>query len=418
MRTAVWLYLFIFIAFFDLHAQYPILTPFAVSLGAAPSFIGLTMGIYSITHLPGNIIAGVAVDRYGSKYFIVASLLVAGILLLVQAHIVNPWQLLVIRSISGFVLAFLSPACLAMLAKLARDYVHQGKLMTGKGLVHTLAAVVSPAAGSLLVAQIGFTHAFSVLGWILIITAFIALMLRETGHVRTPSDPVTNSLMDADSINDSTNHPVKKPVSVGAIDARSPIGETTVLQERRPSRIPWILFAIPLALSCSQGMLFFEVPFLHLHDQSLMSTGWLFTIVSLGSLVTLSMMFINRYLAYYRAMMGTFVLALAFFIMSVNTALPIEIPLFVIGMAKGVMYPAIATMFASMTSADRYGRIFSVLSISYSIGSFIGPLMAGYARDYVSPYFLAFVVLMMAMTVVPATLQKTEQHIPPPVHSP
>ncbi|MEI0738788.1 hypothetical protein VQ056_22725 [Paenibacillus sp. JTLBN-2024] len=36
MKTAIWLYMFLFLAFFDLHAQYPILTPFAVSLGAAP----------------------------------------------------------------------------------------------------------------------------------------------------------------------------------------------------------------------------------------------------------------------------------------------------------------------------------------------------------------------------------------------
>ena len=47
MRTAIWLYLFMFVAFFDLHAQYPILSPFALSLGAAPSFIGLIMGVYS-----------------------------------------------------------------------------------------------------------------------------------------------------------------------------------------------------------------------------------------------------------------------------------------------------------------------------------------------------------------------------------
>src|SRR5690606_27458527 len=153
LKTAVWLYLFIFIAFFDLHAQYPILTPFAVSLGAAPSFIGLIMGIYSITHLPGNVIAGYAVDRYWSKPFIALSLAVAGVLLLIQARIENPWDLLIIRSISGFVLAFLSPACLAMLAKLARDHIHQGKLMTGNGLIHTLASVVSPAAGAILVAK-------------------------------------------------------------------------------------------------------------------------------------------------------------------------------------------------------------------------------------------------------------------------
>ncbi|GJM72738.1 hypothetical protein HMSSN036_49540 [Paenibacillus macerans] len=35
MKIAFWLYFFMFLAFFDLHAQYPILTPFALSLGAA-----------------------------------------------------------------------------------------------------------------------------------------------------------------------------------------------------------------------------------------------------------------------------------------------------------------------------------------------------------------------------------------------
>ena len=85
MKTAIWLYLFLFIAFFDLHAQYPILTPFAVSLGAAPSFIGLMMGLYSITHLPGNVIAGYGVDRFGSRLFIVFSLAAAGVILLLQS---------------------------------------------------------------------------------------------------------------------------------------------------------------------------------------------------------------------------------------------------------------------------------------------------------------------------------------------
>jgi len=171
MKTAVWLYFFSFIAVFDLHAQYPILTPFAVSIGAAPSFIGLMMGMYSITHLPGNLIAGYGIDRYGSRVFIMLSLLLAGGILLLQSRVTDPWQLLTLRSISGFVLAFLSPACMSLLAKLTDDEVRQGKLMAGNGLVHTLASVVSPAAGALLVARIGFEQAFFALGWILIITA-------------------------------------------------------------------------------------------------------------------------------------------------------------------------------------------------------------------------------------------------------
>ncbi|WP_040952910.1 MFS transporter, partial [Gorillibacterium massiliense] len=170
MKTAIWLYLFMFVALFDLHAQYPILSPFALSIGAAPSFIGLIMGVYSLTHLPGNLLAGVGVDRYGSKRFIVISLIGSGVILLLQSRVSNPWQLLAIRSISGFVLAFLSPACMAMLAKMGKDRLQQSRLMAGNGLVHTLASVVSPAAGAFLVAKIGFTASFTVLGWGLIIT--------------------------------------------------------------------------------------------------------------------------------------------------------------------------------------------------------------------------------------------------------
>lgn len=144
MKTAIWLYLFLFLAVFDLHAQYPILTPFAISLGAAPTFIGWMMGIYSLTHLPGNLIAGTQIDKHGSRRYIVFSLLGAGIILLIQAQIHTPWQLLALRSVSGFVLAFLSPACLALLAQLSNDPIKQGKYMSGHGVVHTLASVVSP----------------------------------------------------------------------------------------------------------------------------------------------------------------------------------------------------------------------------------------------------------------------------------
>lgn len=399
LKTAIWLYLFIFIAFFDLHAQYPILTPFAISLGAMPSFIGLIMGIYSITHLPGNIIAGYAVDRYGSKKLISLSLMIAGILLIIQSRIDDPWELLVIRSISGFVLAFLSPACLAMLAKLARDHIHQGKLMTGNGLVHNIASVISPAAGSFLVAKIGFEHAFSVLGWVLIITSLIALGLQEP---RTAA---------------SIRH--------GANEANGRNGAASIRAAPKPS-IPWIRFSIPLALSCSQGILFFELPLMnldsrsgmdvHVHEASIMGTGLMFTILSIGSLVTLSMMFLNRYSAFYRMILGTLGLALTFFIMAGSWGVPMFVLLFMIGMAKGVIYPAIATMLAGITPPEKYGRVFSVLSISYSIGAFIGPMIAGYTRDYVSPYYLAFVCLMLALIIVPLSEDRLVRDTPPPSH--
>jgi len=382
MKTAVWLYLFMFVAFFDLHAQYPMLSPFALSIGAAPSFIGLIMGVYSLTHLPGNLLAGVGVDRYGSKYFIVGSLLTAGIVLVLQSQVTDPWQLLWVRSISGFVLAFLSPACLAMLAKIAKNHVQQGKLMAGNGFVHTLASVGSPAAGAFLVAKLGFTTSFLVLGWGLIATGILAIFgVRETKEMRRMHTPQAN---------DAHGH--------GASLSNKGAAQT---EPAKDGKIPWLFFGIPLALSCSQGILFFELPLMKAAMDSIVTSGLLFSMVSLGALATLSLLFLNRIAPLPRVVAGSLSLALVFFGMAVDWPLSLVVSLFLIGMAKGVIYPAIATLLAGHTSRTRYGRVFSLLSISYSIGAFFGPTVAGQLRDVWSPYFIAFVVLMLGLSLLP-----------------
>ncbi|WP_240419363.1 MFS transporter [Paenibacillus periandrae] len=377
MKTALWLYLFMFVAFFDLHAQYPILSPFAISLGAAPSFIGLILGVYSLTHLPGNLLAGYGVDRYGSKGFIVFSLIVAGIVLLVQSRVTDPWDLLIIRSISGFVLAFLSPACLSLLAKIAKDRVQQSKFMAGNGLVHTMASVLSPAVGAYLVAKLGFAQSFTVLGWILIATGVLAMVgVKEATGQKALVDlsiPHTQSVAE---------HPDELP-------------------ELKNDRVPWLFFGIPLSISCAQGILFFELPLMKESNGSILTSGILFSLVSLGALVTLSMIFLNRKSPFLRTTMGSLGLAIIFFGLSIHWPIPIYVSLFMIGMAKGIIFPAIASLLAGITSSSHYGRVFSFLSISFSIGAFIGPIVAGHMRSHTSPYFIAFACLMLALSVVP-----------------
>jgi MFS family permease len=378
VKTAVWLYLFLFVAFFDLHAQYPILTPFAISLGAAPSFIGLMMGMYSITHLPGNLIAGFGVDRYGSRFFIVFSLMAAGVVLLFQSHVTNPWQLLILRSISGFVLAFLSPACLSLLARITSDRTEQGKLMAGNGLVHTLASVVSPAAGAYLVAKIGFTTAFTMLGWVLIVTSVCALFFIKDIRAQVEPESKAASQVKKEKL------PLEKAIS-----------------------IPWLVYLLPVALSCAQGILSFELPLLAKSQEAMMTTGLLFSVVSIGALVTLSMLFLNRVSAYQRTLWGSLILAIIYFGIASDTPAPLTVMLLFVGMAKGVILPALSTLLIELSGGARYGRTFSVLSIAFSIGAFIGPMAAGQVRDYISPYYIAFIALMIAVTVLPFHISRS-----------
>ncbi|BFH12107.1 MFS transporter [Paenibacillus melissococcoides] len=373
MRSVLWLYLFLFVAFFDLHAQYPILTPFAISIGAAPSFIGLMMGMYSFTHLPGNLLAGYGIDRFGSRIFIVLSLIGAGVIMILQAHVVNPWELLVLRSISGFVLAFLSPACLSLLARMARDHVHQGKLMAGNGLIHTLASVVSPAAGAYLVAKIGFGMAFQALGIMLLIVGVLAWFF-----IQDITQDAVSLTPQAEGV---PSEPLKQPEAVP---------------------VPWRFYFMPLAISLSQGILFFELPLMADALESIMRAGILFSAVSLGALFTLSLLFLNHYQPYTRTWMGAFALALLFFGLAIHWPVPLLATLFLIGMTKGIILPAMSSHLILLSGGTRFGRIFSILAISSSIGSFLGPMIAGQIRDTISPYFIAFVVLMIAVTLLPA----------------
>nr|WP_218652979.1 MFS transporter [Paenibacillus sp. 79R4] len=356
-----------FLAFFDLHAQYPILTPFALSLGAAPAFIGWMMGIYALTHLPGNLIAGQGVDRHGSRGYMIFSLLSGGAILLLQAHVTEPWQLLVLRSISGFVLAFLSPACLALLASLSSNAVKQGKLMAGHGVMHTLASVVSPAAGAFLVARAGFTLTFQTLGWLMIVTGVIAIFtIKELPKLKAP-----------------LQQPIKKaPVKLNII--------------------PIYFYLLPFAVSCAQGILYFELPLQAGGLSGIMHTGLYFSIISLGALATLSLLFLNHFSPYIRSYLGILGIALSFFSLAALDSVPIVISLFALGLAKGIVFPAMASVFIDLSGGKRLGTVFSLQSIAMSIGSFLGPIIAGTMHNNYSPYFFAFLLLMLVIIVVPA----------------
>lgn len=409
MKTAVWLYLFLFVAFFDLHAQYPVLTPFAVSLGAAPSFIGLMMGLYALTHLPGNLLAGYGVDRFGSRFFIVASLTGAGAILLVQSRVTDPWQLLVLRSVSGFVLAFLSPACMALLAGITRDRVLQGKLMAGNGLVHTLASVVSPAAGAWLVARVGFAAAFEALGWLLLATGLCAL-----AFIRNPrpaaDGPPDGKGPDAGRFRGGAAGPTAGGLAggeTGSAGGKMPVrgpgvgGGTGPLPDGAAGPYVWLLFLLPLAVSCSQGILFFELPLMNPTAEGAFTTSILFSLVSIGSLATLSLLFLNRLSAFRRTAAGALGLAMAFWGMAADVPFPFAGFLLSIGMAKGVLFPAMSSLIIAASGPRAYGRMFSFFSVASSVGAFLGPFLAGHVRDAVSPYFLAFVALMLAVSLLP-----------------
>ena len=69
--------------------------------------------------------------------------------------------------------------------------------------------------------------------------------------------------------------------------------------------------------------------------------------------------------------------------------------------ALGVTRAALSTLLIELSGGTKYGRTFSVLSIAFSVGAFLGPMLAGQLRDEVSPYYIAFIALMLALCLLP-----------------
>lgn len=145
-----------------------------------------------------------------------------------------------------------------------------------------------------------------------------------------------------------------------------------------------------------------------------MSTGLLFSIISIGALFTLSMLFLNRYSPKLRLVAGVLLMSLSFFVMAAIPQVPLSTVLFVLGMSKGIIFPAMATLFIRLSGGSKLGRIFSLQSIATSIGSFIGPITAGQLRVGLSPYFIAFLLLMIGMLLLPYYTSRREASLTDP----
>lgn len=94
-------------------------------------------------------------------------------------------------------------------------------------------------------------------------------------------------------------------------------------------------------------------------------------------------------------------MAISFFALASFHRIPTAAILFMLGAAKGVLFPAMASLFISLGGPGRMGRTFSMQSIAMSLGAFAGPVAAGQLRSFVSPYFIAFLILMVALLLLP-----------------
>ncbi|GED66424.1 hypothetical protein BRE01_01260 [Brevibacillus reuszeri] len=360
----VLLFIVLFLVAFDMHAQTPLLAPYLNILGVSAAMIGFVLGGYAVSNLTGNLIAGPFLDRFPKKWFIAGGLILAGFMLIGQGVVQDTAGFFAFRLSLGFLMAFVSPACSAMLGETGKTALEQGEIMGKKGLVLTTAGIVSPAVGSFLAVQFGYGQSFVILGYMMIaagVFAWLMLPVRVEGSNPSP-------------------HQTK-------ISAKHSLAH--VLE----NRLLYPAFLGGFAIIYAQGTIIYEVPLL-IQKQGLSPavTGVLFSLKGLGALAILSQFWLYRVPVETRSFAGLGVLSLLLYVLAIGWHVPIQVMMFFLGACFGMLFPAFATILTAHSPREQYGSVFSIYSAILSVGAVLSPIVAGLLENWHHSYFIAFFV--------------------------
>ncbi|WP_178022550.1 MFS transporter [uncultured Paenibacillus sp.] len=149
----------VLICFMDLFIQLPVMGPLALSLGANSFQIGLTVGMYSLTNMVGNMLAGFWIDRHGGKRILLAGLVATAGILLLYTAVRQPAELLAVRVLHGLFGGLLVPSAFTLVSRVAsaRD---QGRSMALSGAAVGVAAILGPALAGIMKASAGLDWLF------------------------------------------------------------------------------------------------------------------------------------------------------------------------------------------------------------------------------------------------------------------
>lgn len=168
------LYLIITISFLDTFIQLPIITPYAMELGASNILAGGIVAIYSLTNMIGNIIGGHWIDRFGRKKMLVAGMAAVTVILLFYPLAQTGEQLFIVRLLHGLAGGVLIPAAFAYVGDQTTKQT-RGKAMALTGACIGAAAIFGPAIGGIMAAKSEISYVFYLVAILFVLTIVLAL---------------------------------------------------------------------------------------------------------------------------------------------------------------------------------------------------------------------------------------------------
>ena len=162
----------------DNNALVPVITFYAIALGADPFMAGLIVGAYSLVHIPANIVFGRLADRVGRKRPLVYGLLWDAVSLALYAVASSPIALLLVRVSHGLGGGFVGPSSMALVSERA-DPARKGRAFAYYGISIAIAVILGFAVAGIASARNAYRPMFFGLSFALWVGALVASRIRE-----------------------------------------------------------------------------------------------------------------------------------------------------------------------------------------------------------------------------------------------
>lgn len=362
--------LLLFMGFFDNFTQIPMISPYAVSLGASAVMAGWIVGIYSLTNMVGNVGAGVVLDRMGRRVPLAIGLAWAGLGLWLYGVVGTPWGLLLARAFHGLGGSILVPAIFTLAADtLPEEERSQG--MARIGAMIGIAAIVGPMYSGI-VRQLWGPHVvFTTVAVIMFIGGFIALTLPETLRPQTEA---------------------RKQKGIGPIPF---------------SALPFKIANISgFVIAFNLGALTLMLP-LQMEGLGFAASrsGTVFSLF--GIVAVIVMLVAGRAVSGRAALAAGFVpVGLGFAFLSLGTSFwMMSAGMAFYGLGFGIIYPSLNAQVATLYRVEERGRAYGIFYACYSLGIVIAPPFVGWMSAFMS-YQLIYAVFALVAAIGAVSLYR------------
>lgn len=379
----LFLYYIVIVAFLDTFVQLPIITPYALKLGAPLALTGAIVAVYSLTNMVGNVFGGHWIDRYGRKKMLYSGMFAVFAILLLYPLAQNGWQLFFIRFIHGLAGGVLIPAAFAYIG----DQSDQSKNKTGAkpmayaGASIGIAAIIGPAIGGIMAARSKIDYVFLFISLLFLITALLIIRFMQESFVSTDRGKFNFRdflpLLKNPLIIQASLAAFSLMVSNGTLAFALPLKVETLGLNTESTGILLSTFGIV-------ALIIFLSPLNQIYDRfkpvELIIGGFLFiggSLLFLSNVTTLSASFLSMVLY---------------------------------GIGFSFIFPSMNQIVKVASTQVNRGKAYGIFYAFFSLGAVTGSTLSGIIAEYIGFPFLFGAMIMFLTAIILITVARKSEH--------